>query len=105
MTSKPHIAIVGGGPGGLMLARLLLLRRLKPVVFERDRHAGDRPQGGSLDLHGATGQRAMRLAGLETEFSAAARPEDQGDRLYDQNATLLFDRDGAGDDRPEIDRT
>jgi 2-polyprenyl-6-methoxyphenol hydroxylase-like FAD-dependent oxidoreductase len=105
MTSKPHIAIVGGGPGGLMLARLLLLRGFAPTVFERDRHAGDRPQGGSLDLHGDTGQRAMRVAGLENEFSAAARPEDQGDRLYDRNGTLLFDRDGAGDDRPEIDRT
>lgn len=105
MTSKPQIAIIGGGPGGLMLARLLLLRGFEPVVFERDRHAGDRPQGGSLDLHGDTGQRAMQLAGLEKEFSAAARPEDQGDRLYDQNGTLLFDRDGAGDDRPEIDRT
>jgi 2-polyprenyl-6-methoxyphenol hydroxylase-like FAD-dependent oxidoreductase len=105
MTSKPHIAIVGGGPGGLMLARLLQLRGFESTVFERDRHAGDRPQGGSLDLHGDTGQRAMRVAGLENEFSAAARPEDQGDRLYDQNGTLLFDRDGAGDDRPEIDRT
>ena len=105
MTSKPNIAIVGGGPGGLMLARLLLLRGLEPVVVERDRDPGDRPQGGSLDLHGDTGQRAMRLAGLAKEFSAAARPEDQGDRLYDQNATLLFDRDGGGDDRPEIDRT
>lgn len=105
MTSKSHIAIIGGGPGGLMLARLLLLRGFAPTVFERDRHAGDRPQGGSLDLHGDTGQRAMRLGGLEKEFNAAARPEDQGDRLYDQNGTLLFDRDGAGDDRPEIDRT
>jgi 2-polyprenyl-6-methoxyphenol hydroxylase-like FAD-dependent oxidoreductase len=105
MTSQPQIAIIGGGPGGLMLARLLLLRGLEPVVFERDRHAGDRPQGGSLDLHGETGQRAMRLAGLEKEFGAAARPEDQGDRLYDQNGTLLFDRDGSGDNRPEIDRT
>jgi 2-polyprenyl-6-methoxyphenol hydroxylase-like FAD-dependent oxidoreductase len=105
MTSKPHVAIVGAGPGGLMLARLLLLRGLEPTVFERDRHATDRPQGGSLDLHGDTGQRAMRIAGLEKEFSTAARPEDQGDRLYDQKGTLLFDRDGAGDDRPEIDRT
>jgi 2-polyprenyl-6-methoxyphenol hydroxylase-like FAD-dependent oxidoreductase len=105
MTSKPHIAIVGGGPGGLMLARLLLLRGFRSTVFERDRDAGDRPQGGSLDLHGDTGQHAMRTAGLENEFGAAARPEDQGDRLYDQNGTLLFDRDGAGDDRPEIDRT
>jgi 2-polyprenyl-6-methoxyphenol hydroxylase-like FAD-dependent oxidoreductase len=88
-----------------MLARLLLLRGLEPAVFERDFGAADRPQGGSLDLHGDTGQRAMRIAGLEKEFSAAARPEDQGDRLYDQKGTLLFDRDGAGDDRPEIDRT
>jgi 2-polyprenyl-6-methoxyphenol hydroxylase-like FAD-dependent oxidoreductase len=105
MTSKPRIAIIGGGPGGLMLARLLLRGGLKPMVFERDRDAGDRPQGGSLDLHGDTGQRAMRIAGLENEFSAAARPEDQGDRLYDQNGTLLFDRDGRDDNRPEIDRT
>jgi 2-polyprenyl-6-methoxyphenol hydroxylase-like FAD-dependent oxidoreductase len=100
-----RIAIIGGGPGGLMLARLLQRRGLSPVVFERDAHAGERPQGGSLDLHGETGQRAMRLAGLEAEFAAAARPEDQGDRLYDAAGTLLFDRDGAGDDRPEIDRS
>ncbi|MEP9403883.1 NAD(P)/FAD-dependent oxidoreductase [Sphingomonas sp. VNH70] len=99
------MAIIGGGPGGLMLARLLQLRGLSPVVFERDAHAGERPQGGSLDLHGETGQRAMRLAGLEEEFASAARPEDQGDRLYDPDGNLLFDRDGEGDDRPEIDRT
>ncbi|MFW7266440.1 FAD-dependent oxidoreductase [Gluconacetobacter sp. Hr-1-5] len=100
-----RIAIVGGGPGGLMLARLLQLRGLSPVVFERDAHAAERPQGGSLDLHDETGQRAMRLAGLEAAFTAAARPEDQGDRLYDADGTLLFDRDEPTDDRPEIDRT
>jgi 2-polyprenyl-6-methoxyphenol hydroxylase-like FAD-dependent oxidoreductase len=105
MTAMTRIAIIGGGPGGLMLARLLQLRGLSPVVFERDGHAGERPQGGSLDLHGDTGQRAMRLAALEAEFAAAARPEDQGDRLYDAGCTLLFDRDGEGDDRPEIDRS
>jgi 2-polyprenyl-6-methoxyphenol hydroxylase-like FAD-dependent oxidoreductase len=105
MTSKPHIAIIGGGPGGLMLARMLLLHGIRSTVFERDRNADDRPQGGSLDLHGDTGQHAMRVAQLENEFGAAARPEDQGDRLYDQRGALLFDRDGAGDNRPEIDRT
>lgn len=100
-----RIAIVGGGPGGLMLARLLQRRGMSPVVFERDTHAGERPQGGSLDLHGETGQRAVVLAGLEAEFAAAARPEDQGDRLYAPDGTLLYDREGIGDNRPEIDRT
>ncbi|MBB2200652.1 FAD-dependent oxidoreductase [Gluconacetobacter tumulisoli] len=105
MTTSPRIAIVGGGPGGLMLARLLHGRGIAATVFERDAHAGARPQGGSLDLHPDTGQRAMRRAGLEAAFRAAARPEDQGDRLHDPDGVLLFDRDGAGDDRPEIDRT
>lgn len=105
MTIDPRIAIIGSGPGGLMLARLLHLRGLAPVVFERDAHAGERPQGGSLDLHAETGQHAMRAAGLEAAFHAEARAEDQGDRLYDADATLLFDRDGHGDDRPEIDRS
>ena len=105
MTSNPRIAIIGGGPGGLMLARLLDTHGMAATVFERDAHAADRPQGGSLDLHAETGQRAMRQARLEQAFRAAARPEDQGDRLYDEHGTLLFDRDGLGDDRPEIDRT
>ncbi|WP_336964516.1 NAD(P)/FAD-dependent oxidoreductase [Sphingobium aquiterrae] len=105
MTISPRIAIIGGGPGGLMLARLLAVRGIAVTVFERDAHAQERPQGGSLDLHAETGQRAMRLARLERAFEAEARPEDQGDRLYDAQGRLLFDRDGAQDDRPEIDRT
>ncbi|MBO1326573.1 FAD-dependent monooxygenase [Acetobacter sp. TBRC 12305] len=103
--ARNRIAIIGGGPGGLMLARLLQLRGLAPVVFERDTHGTQRPQGGSLDLHGQTGQHALRVAGLEAAFTAASRPEDQGDRLYDSAGTLLFDRDAPSDDRPEIDRT
>jgi 2-polyprenyl-6-methoxyphenol hydroxylase-like FAD-dependent oxidoreductase len=46
-----------------MLARLLQLRGIKPVVFERDAHADERPQGGSLDLHEDTGQHAIAAPG------------------------------------------
>lgn len=88
-----------------MLARLLQLQGKCPVVLERDQHAEERPLGGSLDMHGETGQYAMERAGLREEFIAAARPEDQGDRLYDPGGVLLFDRNDSTDDRPEIDRS
>ncbi|MEI9890543.1 MAG: FAD-dependent monooxygenase [Caulobacteraceae bacterium] len=105
MATSPRIAIIGGGPGGLMLARLLQVRGAAATVFERDPHADHRPQGGSLDLHLETGQRALGLAGLEAAFLAHARPEDQGDRLYDPSGALLFNDDGDDFGRPEIDRT
>ncbi len=105
MATSPRIAIIGGGPGGLMLARLLQVRGVPSTVFERDPHASHRPQGGSLDLHVETGQRALSLGGLEAAFHAHARPEDQGDRLYDPSGALLFDHNGDGFERPEIDRT
>lgn len=67
-----RIAIIGGGPGGLMLARLLQRQGKCPVVLERDRHAEERPQGGSLDMHDETGQYAMEHAGLREAFMAVA---------------------------------
>ena len=99
-----RIGIVGGGPGGLLLARLLKRQGMNVTVLERDAHATERPQGGSLDLHDETGQKAMQAAGLEAAFMACARPEDQGDRLYDENGRLIFEHDGHGANRPEIDR-
>lgn len=105
--SLPSIAIIGGGPGGLTLARLLAMRGLSPTVFELDEHPLARPQGGSLDLHGESGLRALWEAGLELPFAAVARYEDQGDVFYDSAGTLHFSFRPPADaaDRPEIDRT
>lgn len=102
----PTIAIIGGGPGGLTLARLLSLRGVSPTVFELDEHPMARPQGGSLDLHGESGLRALYEAGLELPFAEVARYEDQGDAFYDAAGTLHFSFNQASEgDRPEIDRT
>lgn len=100
-----RIAILGGGSAGLMLARLLQLQGRSVTLFERDAHAAERPQGGSLDLHADTGQRALRCAGLQAAFDAVARPEDQGHRLFDADGMLLHDHAGGAGDRPEIDRS
>lgn len=106
MAQRSTIAIIGGGPGGLTLANVLHRHGLDSVVFERDADPSARPQGGTLDLHGDTGQRALREAGLEASFRRVARYEDQGMRLYHPDGRLLADdEDPSGGDRPEIDRT
>ena len=106
MHAHPRIAIVGGGPGGLTLALLLHRHGVACTVFERDRHASERPQGGTLDLHEGSGLLALEHASLMDAFRTHARYEDQGTRQYDKQGRLLFDHDpGADGERPEIDRS
>ena len=104
--STPRIAIVGGGPGGLMLARLLHLSGIASTVFEREESPLVRSQGGTLDLHEDSGLMAVRRAGLEAEFLRIARYDDQGSRLLDKSGRVLFeDPDASAGNRPEVDRT
>jgi 2-polyprenyl-6-methoxyphenol hydroxylase-like FAD-dependent oxidoreductase len=61
-----------------------------------------------LDLHTGTGQAALRAAGLEEEFFAAARREGQDLRMLDHTGALLLQEDTPDDApmlRPEIDRS
>ncbi|MFD3400860.1 FAD-dependent oxidoreductase [Kribbella sp. NPDC058693] len=101
------IAIIGGGPGGLTLARILHVHGIASVVFERDASGAARSQGSMLDLHTDTGQAALQTAGLEREFLAAARGEGQDHRILDHTGTMLLQEDTPDDApmlRPEIDR-
>lgn len=101
--SDISIAIVGGGPAGLALARLLCLRGARPVVLERDAFLGARAEGGSLDVHEGKGLAAIDAAGLRSGFDALARADDQCDRICDPAGNLHYDHAG-GHGRPEIDR-
>jgi 2-polyprenyl-6-methoxyphenol hydroxylase-like FAD-dependent oxidoreductase len=103
----PRIAIIGAGPGGLTLARILQTRHIPTTVFERESHPDERPQGGSLDLHPETGQLAVHLAELDEQFRAIARYEDQGMRLLAKEGQVLLEnrQDQEAGDRPEVDRT
>lgn len=105
MSKKSSVAIVGGGPSGLLLARMLHMKSVAFTVFERDESPLHRPQGGMLDLHPGTGQYAMKRAGLFAEFQSFARYEDQGTRLYDKHGVLVYQNDASDGDRPEIDRS
>jgi 2-polyprenyl-6-methoxyphenol hydroxylase-like FAD-dependent oxidoreductase len=103
--TKPRIGIVGGGPGGLTLARILHVHGIDAVVFEREARATERPQGGSLDMHEESGQFAIACCGVTDEFKRIARYEDQETRVYDKHGELRFlEDDVTGRERPEVDR-
>ncbi|MDE1178158.1 MAG: FAD-dependent monooxygenase [Edaphobacter sp.] len=101
------IAIVGGGPGGLTLARLLQMRGADVAVYERDHSREARVQGSALDLHEDSGLAALEEAGLMEPFWANHRSDLDRLRLTDKNGTILHDHmrqmSGAGK-RPEIER-
>ena len=98
-----RIAIVGGGPAGLTLARILQVNGIAAAVLEAEASPLVRSQGGTLDLHPGSGQMALRQAGLDTEFRAIARYEDQGMRFCDKTGQIVSQKDEGGD-RPEVDR-
>ena len=105
------VAIVGGGPGGLTLARILQRNGINSSVFEREASANVRSQGGTLDLHQESGLKALKDAGLMGEFMAHARFEGDSMRIQDKTGKVYFqdspDDVKSKDDpyvRPEIDR-
>jgi 2-polyprenyl-6-methoxyphenol hydroxylase-like FAD-dependent oxidoreductase len=61
------IAIVGCGPGGLTLARLLHQAQIKFAIFDLRSEptlSSSIALSGSLDLHVESGQRALQACGL-----------------------------------------
>ncbi len=112
LIQNKKIAVVGGGPGGLTLARLLQLAGADVKVFERDINKDVRVQGATLDLHEESGLKALEKAGLMNAFKANYRPGADKMRILDNNATIHFDDHKAkpiedfGEEhfRPEIDR-
>ena len=106
MTTTHHpIAIIGGGLGGLTLARVLHVHGLQAAVFDREASPEARTQGGMLDIHEDSGQVALRAAGLHDEFRALIHPGGQAIRIADPQGTVhLAEQDDGTGGRPEVDR-
>ncbi|KAI1437427.1 hypothetical protein GGR50DRAFT_644984 [Xylaria sp. CBS 124048] len=87
----PRIAIVGAGPGGLMLASILHNNKIPCTVYERDSSATSREQGGTLDIHEYSGQQALDAAGLMDAFRAAVRDGAEAMKIVKKDGTCIFD--------------
>ncbi|KAI1377100.1 FAD/NAD(P)-binding domain-containing protein [Hypoxylon crocopeplum] len=112
-TPTPRIAIIGAGPVGLTLAAILHRNGINAAIFERETSATARAQGGTLDIHAETGQRALAAAGLLDEFRKVARPDADAARVVKRDGTVLLDEneepsppdmEEEGRGRPEVDR-
>ncbi|WP_306350659.1 FAD-dependent oxidoreductase [Flavobacterium sp. '19STA2R22 D10 B1'] len=99
------IAIIGAGPVGLTMAKLLQQKGIDVTVYERDTNPQARIWGGTLDLHKDSGQKAMKKAGLLESYYALALPmgiiitDEQCNRLYTKKITPENQYDN-----PEINR-
>ncbi|MGV4925743.1 FAD-dependent monooxygenase [Streptomyces sp. BHT-5-2] len=106
MTSTPRIAIIGGGPAGLLCARVLQGHGIEATVYDADAAVDSRDPGGTLDLHADAGQIALEDAGLMDAFTALARTEGQAKSRRDHHGAVLAEFVPAEGDAaaPEIDR-
>jgi len=112
--SPPKIAIIGAGPAGCTLARLLHLASIPVIVFEGEASPNYRSQGGTLDLHTATGLAALKEADLLDEFLKHGRYDGDTLQVTDKDLKVYFKRAGPPvqkdkpptlmEQRPEIDR-
>ena len=100
------VAVVGAGPAGATLARLLQMRGFTVRVIERDASSTARPQGGSLDLRPDSGQRAIDAAELGDVFARFSRDQAKAFRMIDSQGNEVpgMGEETHEDAGPEIDR-
>ncbi|HEY5462531.1 MAG TPA: NAD(P)/FAD-dependent oxidoreductase [Hanamia sp.] len=105
LLKNKKVAIIGAGPVGLTMARLLQQKGIDVTVYERDKDAQTRIWGGTLDLHKGSGQDALEKAGLLENYYARSIP--MGITMTDEQGKVLFTKKITPEnqyDNPEINR-
>ncbi len=105
LLNHKEVAIIGGGPVGLTIAKLLQQAGNDITVYERDFDPKARIWGGTLDLHKNSGQEAMKKAGLLQAYYNLALP--MGINFADEKGNIISTRNPTPEnqfDNPEINR-
>jgi len=99
------VAIIGAGPVGFSMAKLLQQNGVNVSVYERDIDPQARIWGGTLDLHKDTGQQTLKKAGLLESYLSMALP--MGINIADEMGNVLLTKKLSAEnqyDNPEINR-
>ncbi|WP_158798752.1 NAD(P)/FAD-dependent oxidoreductase [Pedobacter sp. L105] len=112
LLENKKVAIIGGGPGGLTLARLLQLKGVNVRVYERDINEYARVQGSPLDMHEESGWAALRSANLVDEYKKNVIQGADKKVIVNARAEVFFsdhenksnEKLGGEPPRPEISR-
>ncbi|ARJ28158.1 FAD-dependent oxidoreductase [Staphylococcus lugdunensis] len=100
---KEPITIIGGGIGGLTLARVLYVNGIPSKIYEADASPNARTQGGQLDIHEYNGQVALEKANLMDEFHSIIHEGADAAKIVDTNGELLLEvPDDEENGRPEV---
>ncbi|XZF14811.1 FAD-dependent oxidoreductase [Chitinophagaceae bacterium MMS25-I14] len=105
LLKNKKVAVIGAGPVGLTMARLLQQKGADVTVYERDKDAQARIWGGTLDLHKHSGQAVMKKAGLLEDYYKNALP--MGIIVADKQGNVLSTKEIIPENRydnPEINR-
>ena len=98
-----EITIIGGGIGGLTLARILYVKGIPAKVYESDASPNARTQGGQLDIHDYNGQIALKEAKLWEEFTSIIHEGADAVRFLDTDGNILLDLPSDDSNvRPEV---
>jgi tetracycline 11a-monooxygenase, tetracycline resistance protein len=105
LLNNKKVAIIGAGPVGLTMAKLLQQNGIEVTVYERDTDPQARIWGGTLDLQKGSGQEAMKKAGLLQTYYDLSLP--MGVSFADEKGNILSTRNPTPEnqfDNPEINR-
>ncbi|SDR10037.1 tetracycline resistance monooxygenase [Chryseobacterium soldanellicola] len=105
LLKNKKVAIIGAGPVGLTMAKLLQQNGIEVTVYERDADPHARIWGGTLDLHKGSGQEALKKAGLLENYYKTALP--MGINIADEKGKILSSTEVNAEnqyDNPEINR-
>lgn len=98
-----EITIIGGGIGGLTLARILYVKGIPAKVYESDASPNAGTQGGQLDIHDYNGQIALKEAKLWDEFTSIIHEGADAVRFLDTDGNILLDLPSDESNvRPEV---